>query len=40
MGAIVVNYRRTFMVYTHGHLPSVAGTRPDESSSLFMGGEQ
>lgn len=40
MGAIVVSYLRTFMVYKYGHLPSVAGTRPDESSPPFMGGEQ
>jgi itaconyl-CoA hydratase len=29
---IVVSYRRTFMVYRKGHLPSVEGSRPDESS--------
>lgn len=31
-GIIVISYRRTFMVYRHGHLPSVASGRPDESS--------
>jgi len=31
-GAIVISYRRTFMVYRQGHLPSVASSRPDESS--------
>ncbi|NVN00058.1 MaoC family dehydratase [Arthrobacter sp. SDTb3-6] len=31
-GAIVISYRRTFMVYRRGHLPSVASSRPDESS--------
>ena len=31
-GAIVISYRRTFMVYRQGHLPSVAAARPDESS--------
>lgn len=30
--AIVISYRRTFMVYRQGHLPSVESTRPDESS--------
>lgn len=31
-GIIVISYRRTFMVYRHGHLPSVASSRPNESS--------
>ncbi|MCI9889905.1 MaoC family dehydratase [Micrococcales bacterium 31B] len=31
-GKIVISYRRTFMVYRQGHLPSVASVRPDESS--------
>ncbi|MFF2347651.1 MaoC family dehydratase [Pseudarthrobacter sp. NPDC058119] len=31
-GAIVISYRRTFMVYRQGHLPSVASFRPDEAS--------
>jgi len=31
-GKIVISYRRTFMVYRHGHLPSVAASRPDEAS--------
>lgn len=29
---IVISYRRTFMVYREGHLPSVEGARPDEST--------
>lgn len=31
-GAIVISYRRTFMVYKRGHLPTVTSARPDESS--------
>lgn len=31
-GAIVISYRRTFMVYRQGFLPSVESSRPDESS--------
>jgi len=31
-GAIVVSFRRSFMIYKKGHLPSVASARPDESS--------
>lgn len=31
-GTIVVSFRRTFMIYKKGHLPSVASARPDESS--------
>ncbi|WP_423184467.1 MaoC family dehydratase [Arthrobacter sp. NyZ413] len=31
-GKIVISYRRTFMVYRQGHLPSVESTRPDEST--------
>jgi itaconyl-CoA hydratase len=31
-GKIVISYRRTFMVYRQGHLPSVESARPDESS--------
>lgn len=31
-GAVVISYRRTFMVYRQGHLPSVESARPDESS--------
>lgn len=31
-GKIVVSYRRTFMVYKRGYLPSVAGSRPSEDS--------
>ncbi|SEJ78260.1 Acyl dehydratase [Arthrobacter sp. yr096] len=31
-GKIVLTYRRTFMVYRQGHLPSVDSTRPDEAS--------
>jgi acyl dehydratase len=29
---IVISYRRTFMVYRNGHLPSVKSARPDEST--------
>jgi itaconyl-CoA hydratase len=38
-GVIVISYRRTFMVYRHGHLPSVEGARPDESSLPAVQGE-
>jgi Acyl dehydratase len=31
-GKIVVSYRRTFMVYKKGHLPSVTSSRPSEES--------
>ena len=31
-GTIVVSFKRSFMIYKKGHLPSVAGSRPDESS--------
>jgi itaconyl-CoA hydratase len=31
-GVVVISYRRTFLVYRTGHLPTVAGARPDESS--------
>lgn len=31
-GSVVLSYRRTFMVYRHGHLPSVESSRPDPSS--------
>jgi acyl dehydratase len=31
-GTIVVSFKRSFMIYKQGHLPSVAGSRPDESS--------
>jgi itaconyl-CoA hydratase len=31
-GTVVISYRRTFMVYRQGHLPSVESSRPDESS--------
>ena len=31
-GTVVVSFRRTFMIYKKGHLPSVASARPDESS--------
>lgn len=31
-GKIVVSFRRSFMIYKIGFLPSVAGSRPDESS--------
>jgi acyl dehydratase len=31
-GVIVLSYRRTFMVYRHGHGPQLTDNRPDESS--------
>lgn len=31
-GAIVISYKRTFMVYKRGHLPSAEGARPSEDS--------
>ncbi|WP_017198294.1 MaoC family dehydratase [Arthrobacter sp. M2012083] len=31
-GAVVISYRRTFMVYRQGFLPSVESARPDEAS--------
>jgi len=31
-GVIVVSFRRSFMIYKKGHMPSVASARPDESS--------
>lgn len=31
-GVIVISYRRTFMVYRQGHLPSLSMAYPDESS--------
>jgi itaconyl-CoA hydratase len=31
-GKIVITYRRTFMVYKQGHLPTVESARPDEAS--------
>ncbi|NDK32339.1 MaoC family dehydratase [Nesterenkonia haasae] len=31
-GVVVISYRRTFMVYRQGELPSVTHSRPDESS--------
>jgi itaconyl-CoA hydratase len=31
-GIVVISYRRTFMVYRHGHLPGVEAARPDEAS--------
>lgn len=34
---IVISYRRTFMVYRQGHLPSVEAARPDESSLPLIG---
>lgn len=37
---IVISYRRTFMVYRHGHLPSVESARPDESSLPDQGDFQ
>jgi len=37
---IAVSFRRTFMVYRHGHLPSVAGSRPDESSLPSTGASR
>ncbi|MEX5257688.1 MaoC family dehydratase [Kocuria arenosa] len=37
-GVVVISYRRTFMVYRQGHLPSVDAARPDESSLPSVGG--
>jgi acyl dehydratase len=37
---IVISYRRTFMVYRQGHLPSVESARPDESSLPLIGDAQ
>jgi len=31
-GTVVISFRRTFMIYKQGHLPSVASARPDVSS--------
>jgi len=31
-GAVVISYRRTFMIYRRGHLPEGHVVRPDESS--------
>jgi itaconyl-CoA hydratase len=31
-GVVVISYRRTFMVYRQGYLPSVESIRPDEAS--------
>ena len=31
-GVIVISYRRTFMVYKQGHLPTAGSNRPDEAS--------
>jgi itaconyl-CoA hydratase len=31
-GVVVISYRRTFLVYRRGHLPSAAAVRPDEAS--------
>ena len=39
-GKIVISYRRTFMVYRQGHLPSVESARPDESSLPRIGDFQ
>ena len=39
-GAIVISYRRSFMVYRQGHLPSVAASRPDESSLPATEGDR
>lgn len=36
-GVIVLSYRRTFMVYRHGHGPQLNGNRPDESSLPSVG---
>ena len=36
-GVIVISYRRTFMVYRKGHLPTVTSSRPDESSLPAVG---
>lgn len=39
-GVVVISYRRTFMVYRHGHLPSVDASRPDEASLPSVEGVQ
>ena len=39
-GRIVISYRRTFMVYRQGHLPSVTSARPDESTLPDVGDFQ
>lgn len=31
-GTVVISFRRTFMIYRRGHLPSVASARPDLST--------
>lgn len=36
-GTIVISYRRTFMIYRKGHLPTVTSSRPDESSLPAVG---
>lgn len=36
-GRIVISYRRTFLVYRQGHLPSVASAPPDESTLPDVG---
>jgi acyl dehydratase len=37
-GKIVVSFKRTFMIYKKGHLPSVSSARPDESSLPHIAG--
>lgn len=39
-GSIVISYRRTFMVYKRGFLPSVESARPDEASLPSVEGLQ
>lgn len=38
-GQIVITYRRTFMVYRRGHLPSVETARPREASLPEIGAD-
>jgi len=37
-GTIVVSFKRSFMIYKKGHLPSVSGARPDESTLPQVSG--
>ncbi|WP_336713796.1 MaoC family dehydratase [Arthrobacter sp. USHLN218] len=39
-GTVVITYRRTFMVYKKGFLPSVESSRPDESSLPAVEGSR
>lgn len=39
-GKIVINYRRTFMVYREGHMPGVNAVRPNESTLPSIGDDR